>query len=181
LDFCSWTVNGGSSWQQVRGLPTVAVHDLVVRPQERELVIGTHGRSIYILDVSVPQEVDVTTLSLPAYLFDVNPVTAYLPRSIHGLGRGQNFLAPNPPPGATIYYSLKEKPAEPVRVSITDAMGKAVAELKGPADAGLQRLQWNLHASGGRQDAMVPAGDYVVRIRLGDVTLRKKLRVDMEE
>jgi hypothetical protein len=45
----------------------------------------------------------------------------------------------------------------------------------------LQRVQWNLHASGGRQDALVPAGDYVVRIRVGDVTLRKKLRVDLEE
>jgi hypothetical protein len=45
----------------------------------------------------------------------------------------------------------------------------------------LQRLQWNLHASGGRQDALVPAGDYVVRIRVGNVTLQKKLRVDAED
>jgi photosystem II stability/assembly factor-like uncharacterized protein len=176
------SVNGGSSWQQLRGgLPTVAVHDLVVRPRERELVIATHGRSIYIMDITVPQEVDLTNLSLSAYLFDVNPVTAYQPHGNHGPGRSKNFLAPNPPQGATIYVALKEKPTEPVRVTITDARGKTVAELKGPEDAGLQRLQWNLRPSGGRQDALVPAGDYVVNFRVGGEALQKKFRVEREE
>lgn len=45
--------DGGDTWQSLcNNLPTVAVHDLFIHPRERELVIGTHGRSVYVLDVS---------------------------------------------------------------------------------------------------------------------------------
>ena len=47
------SVDGGTSWHSLRSnLPTTSVHDLFVHPREHELVIGTHGRSVYILDVS---------------------------------------------------------------------------------------------------------------------------------
>lgn len=50
------SVDGGSRWQSLcNNLPTVSVHDLVVHPRENELVIGTHGRSVYIMDVSTIQ------------------------------------------------------------------------------------------------------------------------------
>jgi photosystem II stability/assembly factor-like uncharacterized protein len=51
------SVDGGSSWQSLcSNLPTTSVHDLVVHPRENELVIGTHGRSVYVLDVSTLQQ-----------------------------------------------------------------------------------------------------------------------------
>jgi photosystem II stability/assembly factor-like uncharacterized protein len=175
------SVNAGASWQPVHGgLPTVAVHDLVVHPRDRDLVIATHGRSIYIMDVAPLQEVNAKTLAAPAYLFDVKPATAYQTRGAHGLGQGKNYLAPNPPFGATVYFALKEKPTEPVVVTITDALGKTVAELKGTTDAGLQKVQWGLRA-GGRQEGFVPAGDYVARLKVGDQTLQKKFRVESGE
>jgi photosystem II stability/assembly factor-like uncharacterized protein len=47
------TLDRGERWISLcNGLPTTAVHDLVVHPREHELVIGTHGRSTYILDVN---------------------------------------------------------------------------------------------------------------------------------
>jgi len=50
------SVDGGLSWQSLcNNLPTVSVHDLVVHPRDNELVIGTHGRSVYIMDVSTIQ------------------------------------------------------------------------------------------------------------------------------
>ncbi len=176
------SVNGGSSWQQVRsGLPTVAVHDLAIHVRDRELVIATHGRSIYIMDVAPLQEVTAKALSAPAYLFDVKPVTAYQPRGAHGLGQGKNYLAPNPPFGATIYFTLREKANEPVVVTIADALGKTVAELKGTTDSGLQKVQWGLRGAGSRQDGFVPPGDYVARLKVGDQTLLKKFRVESED
>ena len=46
-----YTVNGGDSWNPLqRNLPVVAVHDIVVHPRENDLVIGTHGRGIWIMD-----------------------------------------------------------------------------------------------------------------------------------
>jgi hypothetical protein len=176
------SVNAGSSWQQVHsGLPTVAVHDLAVHPRDRELIIGTHGRSIYVVDIAPLQEVTAKTLAAPVYLFDVKPATAYQPRGAHGLAQGKNYLAPNPPFGATIYFMLKDKPPERVVVTITDAVGKTMAELKGTTDAGFQKVQWGLRGSGGRQDGFVSTGDYVARIKVGEQTLLKKFRVENEE
>jgi len=50
------SVDGGASWQSLcNNLPTASVHDLIVHPRDHELVIGTHGRSVYVLDVSTIQ------------------------------------------------------------------------------------------------------------------------------
>ena len=57
------SLDGGASWQrQTHGLPTVPVHDVVVHPRDRELVIGTHGRGIYIMDVAPLQELTAKVL-----------------------------------------------------------------------------------------------------------------------
>jgi hypothetical protein len=68
-----------------------------------------------------------------------------------------------------------------VVVTITDAVGKTMAELKGTTDAGFQKVQWGLRGSGGRQDGFVSTGDYVARIKVGEQTLLKKFRVENEE
>ena len=45
--------DGGTSWQSLcNNLPTVAVHDLFIHPRDGDLVIGTHGRSVFVLDTS---------------------------------------------------------------------------------------------------------------------------------
>jgi len=47
------SVDGGASWQSLcNNLPTTSVHDLFVHPRDNELVIGTHGRSVFVMDVS---------------------------------------------------------------------------------------------------------------------------------
>jgi photosystem II stability/assembly factor-like uncharacterized protein len=48
------TTNGGRSWSQLPGMPTVAVHDLVIHPRDNDLIVGTHGRGIYIYDDLTP-------------------------------------------------------------------------------------------------------------------------------
>src|SRR5262249_39820707 len=50
------SIDAGASWHKHPGLPTVPVHDLVVHPRDRELVIGTHGRGIYVMDVRPLQD-----------------------------------------------------------------------------------------------------------------------------
>jgi photosystem II stability/assembly factor-like uncharacterized protein len=177
-----FSIDAGTSWYQASGaLPTVAIHDLAIHPRDRELVIATHGRSIYVMDIAPLQELTTKTLAAPIYLFDVKPATAYQPRGAHGLGQGKNYLAPNPPFGATIYYMLKEQMPESVVVTITDPLGKTVAELKGPNRKGLHKVQWGLRGAGGRQEGFVPTGDYVARLKVGDQMLMKKFHVENEE
>jgi photosystem II stability/assembly factor-like uncharacterized protein len=66
--------NAGVSWGLMsHDLPRVAVHDLVIQQRERDLVIGTHGRSIWIADVDNTGALDTLT-SASCVLFDINPV-----------------------------------------------------------------------------------------------------------
>jgi hypothetical protein len=66
------SLNKGKSWSSLRAnLPTTPVHDLVVHPREHDLIIGTHGRGIFSLDVEVIQQLDEIILAEEAYLFEI--------------------------------------------------------------------------------------------------------------
>ncbi|MBO0936105.1 glycosyl hydrolase [Fibrella sp. HMF5335] len=58
------------------GLPAVAVHDVVVHPRDNELLIGTHGRSLYTANIEHLQQLTDSVLARPLYLFTLKPVTA---------------------------------------------------------------------------------------------------------
>jgi photosystem II stability/assembly factor-like uncharacterized protein len=70
--------DGGQIWRHLdkTGLPqAVRVDDLVIHPRDRELVIATHGRSIWIMDIAPLEQLTETVLTADAYLFDFKPVT----------------------------------------------------------------------------------------------------------
>jgi photosystem II stability/assembly factor-like uncharacterized protein len=69
------SLDRGHTWQGLpAGLPNVPVHDLVVHPRERELVVGTHGRSIFVLDALPAQELTPAVRKEPVHLFPVEDV-----------------------------------------------------------------------------------------------------------
>ncbi|MEE8584337.1 MAG: hypothetical protein V3T83_05725, partial [Acidobacteriota bacterium] len=154
------SLDGGQSWQRfMNGLPTVAIHDLVIHPRDGDLVAGTHGRGIWILDDITPlQELDDEVLAGPAYLFEPRPATIWEDASRGGV-RGQFPLAaPNPPSipprddvvraklinGASFSYYLKSPQAEPVEIEITDLVGESSRTLIASAGQGIHRVQWDL-------------------------------------
>jgi photosystem II stability/assembly factor-like uncharacterized protein len=169
------SLDAGLSWQRLRaGLPTVPVYDLVIHPRDHDLVIGTHGRSIYVLDITPLEELPPRQWMQPA-LCDVKPATRFRYHGAHELG-ARMYAAPNPPSGAVIWYYLREQ-QRAVRIVIADARGVAVAVLAGPEEAGLHRVVWDLRARSGA----APAGDYQVRLEVGDRPPVKKLHVDAED
>jgi photosystem II stability/assembly factor-like uncharacterized protein len=177
--------NGGASWHALRaGLPTVAVHDLVIHPRDRDLVIATHGRGMYVLDVAPLEELTGAVLEEPAHLFDVKPAARFEYRGARVLS-DKVYAAPNPPFGAVLTYYLRETPASGPRLTVADALGKPVAVLKAPARPGLHRLVWDLRATvgnaPGRPGPLVAPGEYVARLEAGGLTLVKRLRVEAEE
>jgi photosystem II stability/assembly factor-like uncharacterized protein len=177
------SLDGGGRWHRYGGLPTVAVHDLALHPRDRELVIGTHGRSLYVMDVAPLEQATADVLSAPAYLFDVKPATLFRFRGTHGLDGAKVYAAPNPPFGATLYYHMATKADGPVRVTITDARGQAVSELKGPSDAGLHQLVWPLRAGPAGESGtgpLVPPGEYVAELRAGGRVMAKRFRVEAD-
>jgi photosystem II stability/assembly factor-like uncharacterized protein len=184
----------GGTWHKHPGLPTVPVHDLVVHPRDRELVIGTHGRSIYVVDVAPLQDLTPAVLRADAYLFDVKPALAYYARGFRSLG-SKNYVGQNPPYGTGIYYYLKDAVANTPTISITSSDGKTLRELKPGKDdgqagkPGLHRFQWSLlppklggKKGGGGFDFRLPApGEYTATLRIGERVLSKKFRVEAEE
>jgi photosystem II stability/assembly factor-like uncharacterized protein len=70
------SLDTGDSWMAAgAGLPNVPVHDLIVHPRERELVAGTHGRSVWVLDALPIQDLTDEVEDSDAYVFNLEPIT----------------------------------------------------------------------------------------------------------
>lgn len=107
------TTDGGKKWQRIKnGLPTIQVKDLCIQRKMNDLVIGTFGRGIFIIDDYSPLR-SVNETSQPAKLFSIRDAILFVPNAQYG-GAGKAFLgasfytADNPPYGATFTYFLKE-------------------------------------------------------------------------
>ncbi len=144
-----YSLDGGKNWTDLSlNMPTVAFHDLLIHPRTHDLISGTHGRGIWILDdISPLQQATEKVLASEAHLFEnETPGTRWLDISRGGYGRGNLYFAgENPASGATIDFYLKEKPSGPVEVEIADATGslKTTYTLK-EIDAGVNRLRWDM-------------------------------------
>jgi photosystem II stability/assembly factor-like uncharacterized protein len=148
------SLNGGGEWKTfMNGLPTVRVDDVLVHPRDNDLILGTHGRSIWIMDDITPlQQLADTVLSADAHVFDIRPATAWLndvQKAITVEG-ARNFRGQNPPRGAAISYWLKSSPTPEVRITIGDVTGREIRVIEAPREAGLNRVQWDLTLAGGR-------------------------------
>jgi photosystem II stability/assembly factor-like uncharacterized protein len=179
------SVNGGTDWTRfTAGFPTVPVDDLVIHPRDNDLVVGTHGRSIYVLDDLTPLSgltSDVAALEL--HLFPPRPATV-LQRWKHESYSAQRlFIGPNPPAGALLTYHLKAKGKERAAISIRDASGAVVRELDGSADAGFNRVGWDLRSAAppvlsGQRGPFVVPGTYTAVVRANGGEAKTTVRVD---
>ncbi len=137
----------GGHWIRLNGesLPTVAVDDIQQHPREMDLVIGTHGRSIWVLDDASPlSQLTPEVAAKDLHLFEIMPARPrhFLPHA--GLWGDRAFGAPNPPMGARITYWLGEDTGDAVEVQIADARGLAVRKLTGTTRPGVNRVVWDL-------------------------------------
>jgi photosystem II stability/assembly factor-like uncharacterized protein len=111
-----FSIDGGQKWIQLKGgLPTIQVRDLTIQKRENDLVVGTFGRGIYILDnYTALRLLRPEMLKQEAQLFPVKDALMYIQSQPLG-GRGKSFqgesyyTAENPPFGATITYYLKDE------------------------------------------------------------------------
>ncbi len=108
--------NGGSNWIRLKGgMPTIAVRDLQIQKRRDDLVVGTFGRGIYILDDLRPlRSMTPAVAKEAATLFPPRDADLYVERTPLGLPdkgfQGESFFtAPNPPFGAVFTYYLAEE------------------------------------------------------------------------
>jgi photosystem II stability/assembly factor-like uncharacterized protein len=140
-----FTVDGGSHWVQLKGgLPTVQIRDMAVQKRESDLVLGTFGRSVYILDDYSPlRDVTAEALSHEAELFSLRHAYAY-----DELGYVQsawgNTTTRNPPVGAGMTYFVAPNFSGNLVLSVADATGRALCRIDVPETPGVDRVNWNL-------------------------------------
>jgi len=101
---------GGEKWIKLNvGLPTVMVRDLAIQKQMDDLVIGTFGRSIYVLDDYSPlRTATPEMLQRDSALFPVRSALSYIPYNPGGNLGTNYFTAPNPPVAAQITFNIKD-------------------------------------------------------------------------
>ena len=144
------TYDGGRSWKRPGGnLPTVPVDDIVVHPRTRDIVLGTHGRGLIILDdARLMASGDPESRASAVLAPPPTAVMTYLARAVPSAGAGE-FSGENPPAGALLTYVLpardvNESEGDSVTLVIRDGTGQVVQELRGPGTPGTHRVVWNL-------------------------------------
>lgn len=198
--FVSFT--GGNNWVplKMKNLPTVSVRDIIIHPEANDLILGTHGRSIYILDdITFFQQLSQDTLNADAYLFNPRKAWRYeIVRNKVTTGGSKAFQGTNPDYGALITYYLRASTSEktPVKIQIFDAKGNLVKEMIGTKHAGINRVPWPLqyegpvlrnperaHESGSIRESPGPQalpGEYTIKLIVGSTEMSKKLQVVMD-
>ena len=192
-----FTLDRGAHWRSLRlNMPSVAVHDLRVQPQQHDLLVATHGRGFWILDDiaaigGLSRAVEAAT---PA-LFPLRTAYTWYRWWTSGYGTHPDeccvaagaYSGDDPPEGALLTYYL---PA-PARawIEVLDATGRRVRCLNVPGDGGVERAAWDLTETppvpwlaardwnrGGSGPTVVP-GRYTMRLHAGARVAQQALEV----
>ena len=180
----------GKRWVRVGGLPNVRVDDILIHPRTADLIIGTHGRSIDILDdTRAFRELTPEIMAKPAHLFSVAPVFGrYVDPGFDFHGKGV-YRGENPTEGALFTVWVKNYTGDEVKIAITNAAGQAVANLKLPGAPGFSRTNWDLRPTedllidygGDDPKKMVPSGDYTAELSFGNEKVKQTFHVQIAE
>lgn len=173
------SLDRGENWHSLgHSLPTAAVHDLIVHPKENELIIGTHGRSVYKLDAEYIQQYANIDGNREDHLFRIKPATLPISRGYKGEWAQERLRE------AFLYYYLRS-PAENAQITIRDSSGKHIKNLIGTHEKGMNVSIWDLTFEGGREvgksfassGKYVEPGTYKVEISAGKSRLEGTIEV----
>lgn len=186
--------DGGSWYRLQNNIPNVPVYDVIVQPRFDDLIVGTHGRSLWILDdISPLQQLtpDVTRQSV--HLFTARP--AY--RWAGGMGTWATYgsdegAGDNPRPGADINFFLHDAPpkGKSVKLEVYDGTRLLRTLNVAHAAAGINRTFWDLgtdeftppallkvDTDGGFGMPQAAPGEYTVRITYSGITQTQRLTI----
>jgi photosystem II stability/assembly factor-like uncharacterized protein len=148
------SLNGGAEWKKfMTGLPSVRVDDILIHPRDRDLIIATHGRSLWIADDITPLEQFAQTNGTDVVLFDPRPAIQWK-NDLHAQRHPTNrdFRGQNPQGGTALSFWARADMGE-AKVEILEKH-KVVRTINTTVQAGMNRIQWDM-----RTDAPpAPAG-----------------------
>ncbi len=141
----SFSYDRGEAWTPLMAnMPTVAIHDLKIHPRDHDLVAGTHGRSIWIMDdISPLRDLDKKFLNKRISMASTRKATHWY--QVYD-GRTQpafEFRGENPPNAAFVNFYLKEEPKDSVEIRVFEGNTKFHYLKKVEGKKGLNRFEWD--------------------------------------
>lgn len=132
------SLDRGTSWQAFsNGLPNVAVHDIVIQPEANDLLLGTHGRSIYKTNIEAVQLLDAKVMNKSLHVFDI-PAMQWSDR--WGVSWSK-WSSPYKPTATIKFYAGK---SGDFSIKITTEAGKVLQKFSTKADRGLNYAEYDL-------------------------------------
>ncbi len=196
-EFGLWiSIDGGANWAEFKGgdFPSVAVRDLAIHPRDKDLVLGTHGRGIWIVDDITPlRALSAELLQKPATFVAGRPAQQRISGPGGWAPGSATFVGDNPVEGAVInYYQKSRHLFGKLKIEVLDANGNVMDELPASPRRGLNRVVWSMRtkpprvppavqlAEAGTQGVPVLPGAYTVRMTKGDAVYESKLDVVLD-
>jgi len=187
------TINGGTNWSKfTKNMPPVAVHYIDLQSKTNDLVMGTHGRGVIIIDdISPLREINENSLSEKLYFFqkDKFEIQEFGGFS-DSFGRETQFFGSNPSLSCQIQYILPRRHTfGKMTMEIQDMEGNKITTLNPGKSKGINTVDWNYNmrvpkiakaktlSFGGFTSPTVPAGKYKVVIKKGRDTFEKIIEV----
>ena len=142
------SIDGGKQWSQYKGgdLPNVAVRDLAIHPRDKDLIIATHGRGIWIIDDITPLRLlTPELLAKEAAFIEARPTVQRVPASGGWSNGDASFAGANPTDEAVItYYQQKRHIFGDLKIEVLDQSGKVVTTIPSSKRRGLNRATWSM-------------------------------------
>lgn len=186
------SVDAGKNWMKFENnMPSTAVHYIELHPKTHDLILGTHGRGIIILDdISPLRQINDKIISEEVHFMDMPTFYMDEESTFGGTSGETQFVGANPSTGARIaYFMAKRHTFGKMRMKILDKDGNFVANLSPEKKKGLNLVYWNFNGSapktaggkvfsqGGGFAPRVVAGTYTIVIEKGKETFQTTIEV----
>jgi photosystem II stability/assembly factor-like uncharacterized protein len=179
-EFGMWfSLDRGKSWAKYTAgdWPTIRIDDLVMHPRDGDIIVGTHGRSIWIVPYSGLEAMTATAMAQDVVLAKPSPI--YLMPMVNGRqwDGDRVYYSPNSQPGTTVFYYLRTEAKEEPTITISDVEGRVIVESKVSKSAGLN--SWNFNAA--RSRGRLEVGNLRVTLKVDGKEYINSVKVDQTD
>ncbi|HEV8630524.1 MAG TPA: glycosyl hydrolase [Thermoanaerobaculia bacterium] len=187
----SVSIDGGAHWARFDGgLPRVPVMDLKLHPRDGDLIVGTHGRGVWIVDDLSPlRALTPEVMESDFALLPGEDGVQTMSGTLQDFPGDDEYQAGNPPEAAPIFYYLKKRHVMgDFKVDVYDAAGKKIITLPAGGRVGINQVPWPMRFEAPKIPAgneiapatvgpFVPEGTYTYKVTKGDQVYEGKVRL----